>query len=206
MGQSIRPSVQQYSPSPMAFSTASLSPPRAKGSRADAFLIAAVIAAFVLLAMSLASCRLTETIPLQEGERERVNIRGRVKSKPDVISLFGGGPIGGALVLAIPSDKVDPLLEEVGLPKGVLTLPEAPELPVLSADHLRKYVEASAISQRNGKYALWVPPGKYLLCLANLGRSEMVPAYVGGCIEVTVLEGKQLRQDIFWGEAGVSFD
>ena len=178
--------------------------PSAKGSKANSGLIAATAAALVLLIMVLASCRPVETIPFMEGEE--VNIQGRVKRKSDVISLFGGGPIGGALVIAIRSDKVDPLLEEVGLPKGVLTFPEAPELPVLSADHLRKYVEASAISQRNGKYALRVPPGNYLLCLANLGRSEMVPAYVGGCIEVTVLEGKQLRQDIFWGEAGVTFD
>ena len=184
-----------------------------------------LLAALIAISIVLASCTFDGTPPQQpsafstpseqvaespmafEAERKvEGSIRGRVRRKSDVISLFGGGPIGGALVLAIPSDKVDPLLGEVGLPKGVLTLPEAPELPVLSADHLRKYVEASAISQRNGKYALWVPPGNYLLCLANLGRSEMVPAYVGGCIEVTVLEGKQLRQDIFWGEAGVTFD
>lgn len=177
--------------------------PRAKVFRANSVLIAATVAAFVLLIMVLASCRPAETIPLTEGEGEQVNIRGRVRSKSDV-SLFSGGPLGGVLVLAIPSDKVDPLLEEVGLPKGVLTLSEALELPVLSADLLEKYVEDSAISQQNGKYALRVPPGSYVLCLANIGRSEMLPAYVNGCFEVTVLEGQRLRQDIFWGMAGVT--
>ena len=176
---------------------------RAKGSRAEPFLIAATAAAFVLLVMVLASCRLTEIIPLQEGEREGVKVRGRVRSKSD-ISLFSGGPLGGVLVLAIPSDKVDPLLEEVGLPKGVNTLLEALELPVLSADLLKKYVEDSMVSKQNGRYALRVPPGNYVLCLANIGRSEVLPAYVNGCFEVIVLEGKQLRQDIFWGIAGVT--
>lgn len=50
---------------------------RARGPRTNSVLPTATAAVVFLLAVVLSSCRLSETIPLVEGEGEGVNIRGR---------------------------------------------------------------------------------------------------------------------------------
>ena len=175
-------------------------------SSAKSFLIAAVMAALVLLAMFLVSCRRTVAIPLLEGERELVNIRGQAMRKSDVVQ-DPNTPINEAFLLAIPSEEFDLLLEEAGLSRAPTN--RLMSLLVLTEELFEKYVEASATSQQNGDYELQVPPGNYFLCLANLGlprQPEVFPADVYGCSEITVPEGTQLIQDIFWGEAGVTGD
>ena len=178
---------------------------RLRGS-ANSFLIAAVVAAFVLLPVVLSSCRLTETVPLLEGEGEGVNIRGQAMRKSDVVQ-DPNTPIDEALLLAIPSEEFDLLLEEAGLSRASTN--RLTSLLVLTEESFEMHVEASATSQQNGDYDLKVPPGNYFLCLANLGlprQLETFPADVYGCIEITVPEGTNLLQDIFWGEGGATSD
>jgi len=175
-------------------------------SSANSFLISAVVAAFALLTVVLSSCRLTETVPLVEGEGEEVNIRGQAMRKSDVVQ-DPNTPIDEAFLLAIPSEEFDLLLEEAGLSRASTN--RLMSLLLLTEELFEKYVEASATSQQDGEYELKVPPGNYILCLANLGlprQPEVFPADVYGCIDITVPEGTQFSQDIFWGEAGVTSD
>lgn len=125
------------------------------------------------------------------------SIRGRVMSKSDV-STIPHSPLQ-AFVLIIPFAESDSLLEEVGFPHddesgfGKLGF-------TLTERVFERFIVASTTSNQSGDYELQVPVGNYLVCIANLDvstRSEMLPAHIEGCVEVSIQEGKQLHQDIF---------
>lgn len=152
------------------------------------------------MAQTLLGCG---TIP-PGGIDPKANLIGRAMTKSDV-ATEPDRPLRETLVLAIPSTDLDPLLAAIGMADD-----RAKELGRLgfrlSEDLFQSYVEASAATGQNGWYALEVPPGDYILCLANLGSSDAVkklPANVYGCIEVSVSEGERVTQDLFWSMGGV---
>ena len=184
---------------------------RAKGSRANSFLIAAVTAVLVLLVMVLASCRGTVSSPLLEGKREESSIHGRVFHKsdnPSILQLllpFVRSPFDHGLVVAIPSDSYASLADELDFIAEGLNLDSF----VIAEKLLAAHGGTSTPVQRDGRYLLVVLPGDYVVCLANLGLPpppEVFPTRVAGCVEVTVPEGEQVNQDLFFGIGGVTPD
>lgn len=163
----------------------------------------------MLLAMSLASCRGTVSIPLLEGKREESGIHGRVFHKsdnPSILQLllpFVRSPFDHGLVLAIPSDSFASLADELDITAEGLNLDSF----VIDEELLAAHAGTSTPVQRGCRYLLNVLPGDYVMCLANRGLlppPEAFPARVSGCVKVTVPDGEQVKQDLFVGIGGVT--
>lgn len=142
-------------------------------------------------------------VSMSESESpEKAQLSGKVMRKSDV-ATFPDVPFEGVIIIAIPADKLDLLIEEAGLPEDAKDNLRRFH-PVLPQALFEKYVEAYTTSQQNGDYVLQVTPAVYLLCLANIGRSETLPVHVEGCIEVEVTGSEPVEQDIFWGLGGAT--
>ena len=156
--------------------------------------IVVVIAALLLLSQT--------TNPAREGpDQTPFRITGRVVAVSDVATI-PDLPLAKAMVVAVPADAFPALLAEsapLAAPTGELAFTAFR----LECDgHERHEAPAAA----DGRYELALPPGEYVLCLANVrGRkAERPPFEVAGCVKVAGRPGQDVRLDIGFGEGGVT--
>ena len=132
------------------------------------------------------------------------SISGAVIAASDVQTL-PDSPLPGVLVLAIRAQHADSLFSQAGT--SGLANPSRLGPLMLSPERIQAVQAATAKTDHEGRYALSVPQGDYILCLANVGwpkPADDSPAAIYGCIEVTVPPHTQVNQNLFWGEAGVT--
>jgi hypothetical protein len=123
------------------------------------------------------------------------NITGKILSKSDVF-LQPDRPLSKIVVLVISESNFEDLLHESSTQSG--------SMPIIDNELHGKYVTTSTVSMQDGSYNLQLPQGNYYFCLANIGRNITLPAYVNGCVEVSISEEHQENIDVYWGEGGVT--
>lgn len=125
-------------------------------------------------------------------------IHGHVTHVSDVSSIEDSRYSSG-VVLAIGNDAWKPMADslEIGTRTAGFEIPE---------DGFRKAVAGSAPLGRDGTFSISVPPGSYMICVANLGESSSAPpAYVYGCAELELLP-RTVRSVYFRnGEGGLTY-
>jgi len=137
---------------------------------------------------------------------ELTTISGRVMSKSDVQTI-PDSPING-WVIALSRVNFDEITRDTGFTdtekNNDFLLRSSFDI---SEEQFQKFVAANTISSAQGAFELSLTQGDYLLCLANLftvNPPGTFPANIIGCIELHVQERKKVKQNIFWGEAGVT--
>lgn len=171
--------------------------------------IGACLAILVFLILIIGIYRIQTAITPEE-QLKKSGIYGGVFHKtdhPTVFELllpFWRSPFHSGLIVVTPSDSFTHLADTINifLDSGLYVAGFQIDKDVLVA-----YKGMSVSVGKNGRYLLSVPPGNYMLCLANVGLpppEEDFPARVSGCIEVTVHEDKWTKQDIFFGRAGIT--
>ena len=131
------------------------------------------------------------------------SISGRVIIKSDVQTIPDSSP-GSGLVVAIPSGEFALLLDEAEIENWEGSLRSARFR--ISEEVFAARTETSAKLQPDGSYCLPLPPGGYVVCLANLGEihPELFPIDVKGCLDIVIYEGEKSNRDIFFGLGGVT--
>jgi hypothetical protein len=134
---------------------------------------------------------------------EKSSVTGKVLHKSDVMTI-PDTPYSQGMVLAVSGESFPALLKQVGIVPGSQRIQFA-----MSNELFSSYVSASAELKGNGSYTLQLDPGKYALCVGNLGapppNPEAFPVYVYGCLNVLVKTGEERFIDIFFGIGGVTY-
>ena len=141
---------------------------------------------------------------LQLQESRTGKISGRVLKKSDI--MFRPDRPALAVVLVIPELKMPALYRDVGFE-------EDPQLGrsrlffIISDTLFSDYVSMHTVAKKTGHYELDVLPESYALCLANIDKTEpddLFPARLYGCTSVTVGEAERVKQNLYWGEGGMT--
>jgi hypothetical protein len=130
----------------------------------------------------------TSTPATHTGLTGQVAAASDVSGQPDV-------PLPDQLVVAVGLADADEVLGA-----SASTFSDS-ELRFLRADLPAPHPAlAATLSDAAGAYSLALPPGDYLLCLANADSTPpSFPAHTRGCGRVTVLPGPMARVDISSG-------
>lgn len=160
--------------------------------------------AILLAVVGAEQCRPSGSNHDAKQKADSVRVTGRTVVLSDV-GTIPDAPLQ-ALVLSIHQHDFLAFLDSTGY--------DIPRDSVFSRLHLSltsaqfdELVVAHSRSNEQGDYEFTIQPGVYYFCLANLSRSERtttVPCRVYGAIEVEIPEENDCRQNIYWGEAGVT--
>lgn len=163
-------------------------------------IIASMIAWIVHIGTGIGNTKSDSSV---EGLDGATRVTGTVIHASDVASI-PDTPYGSGAVVAVPATRWHDLSARIGLNEPPLRHAQF-TLPRAAFDEL---VADSAGIRDDGTYELDLIPGRYIICVGNLGAPppapEVYPVVVGGCLEVRVPEGPRHRLDILFGEGGAT--